>query len=65
MSISTNIKQESIHLKFQLFWQFFLRVWVSIKYDFFDNKNKEYVIEQPDIPDSWINPLGVKKNMHS
>ncbi len=28
-------------------------------YGFFDNENKEYVIERPDVPVSWTNYLGV------
>ena len=31
-----------------------------MKYGHFDNKNREYVIERPDIPVSWTNYLGVK-----
>jgi N,N'-diacetylchitobiose phosphorylase len=31
-----------------------------MKYGYFDNKNREYVIERPDIPVSWTNYLGVK-----
>ena len=31
-----------------------------MKYGFFDNKNREYVIERPDVPVSWTNYLGVK-----
>ncbi len=31
-----------------------------MKYGFFDDKNKEYVIERPDVPVSWTNYLGVK-----
>ncbi len=31
-----------------------------MKYGYFDNKNKEYVITKPDIPVSWTNYLGVK-----
>ncbi len=31
-----------------------------MKYGYFDDKNKEYVIERPDIPVSWTNYLGVK-----
>lgn len=31
-----------------------------MKYGYFDDHNKEYVIEQPDIPVSWTNYLGVK-----
>ncbi len=29
-------------------------------YGFFDNDNREYVIERPDVPVSWTNYLGVK-----
>jgi N,N'-diacetylchitobiose phosphorylase len=31
-----------------------------MKYGFFDNKNREYVIDRPDVPVSWTNYLGVK-----
>ncbi|MCB9208882.1 MAG: N,N'-diacetylchitobiose phosphorylase [Ignavibacteriales bacterium] len=31
-----------------------------MKYGFFDNENKEYVIDRPDVPVSWTNYLGVK-----
>lgn len=31
-----------------------------MRYGFFDNENKEYVIERPDVPVSWTNYLGVK-----
>ena len=31
-----------------------------MKYGFFDDKEKEYVINRPDIPVSWTNYLGVK-----
>lgn len=31
-----------------------------MRYGYFDNTNKEYVIERPDIPVSWTNYLGVK-----
>lgn len=31
-----------------------------MRYGFFDDKNKEYVIERPDVPVSWTNYLGVK-----
>ncbi len=31
-----------------------------MKYGFFDDKNREYVIERPDVPVSWTNYLGVK-----
>lgn len=31
-----------------------------MKYGYFDNHNREYVIERPDIPVSWTNYLGVK-----
>ncbi|MFZ1292247.1 MAG: hypothetical protein WAR79_19285 [Melioribacteraceae bacterium] len=31
-----------------------------MKYGYFDNTNKEYVIEKPDVPVSWTNYLGVK-----
>jgi len=31
-----------------------------MKYGYFDNKNKEYVINRPDVPVSWTNYLGLK-----
>ena len=31
-----------------------------MRYGFFDDKNKEYVIDRPDVPVSWTNYLGVK-----
>ncbi len=31
-----------------------------MRYGFFDNENKEYVIERPDVPVSWTNYIGVK-----
>ncbi|MGO9481625.1 MAG: GH36-type glycosyl hydrolase domain-containing protein [Candidatus Kryptoniota bacterium] len=31
-----------------------------MRYGYFDDKNREYVIERPDIPVSWTNYLGVK-----
>jgi len=31
-----------------------------MRYGYFDNLNREYVIERPDIPASWTNYLGVK-----
>lgn len=31
-----------------------------MRYGYFDNQNREYVIERPDIPVSWTNYLGVK-----
>ncbi len=31
-----------------------------MKYGYFDDKNREYVIERPDVPVSWTNYLGVK-----
>jgi N,N'-diacetylchitobiose phosphorylase len=31
-----------------------------MKYGFFDDENKEYVIEKPDVPASWTNYLGVE-----
>ncbi len=31
-----------------------------MRYGFFDNDNKEYVIERPDVPVSWTNYLGVR-----
>ena len=31
-----------------------------MKYGYFDNANKEYVIERPNVPVSWTNYLGVK-----
>ena len=30
-----------------------------MKYGYFDDDNKEYVIDRPDIPVSWTNYLGV------
>src|SRR5690554_3091452 len=32
----------------------------TMRYGYFDNQNREYVIERPDIPVSWTNYLGVK-----
>ena len=32
-----------------------------MKYGYFDNKNREYVITRPDLPTSWTNYLGVEK----
>lgn len=32
----------------------------TMKYGYFDNENKEYVIERVDLPVSWTNYLGVK-----
>ncbi len=32
----------------------------AIRYGYFDNDNREYVIERPDVPVSWTNYLGVK-----
>ena len=32
-----------------------------MKYGYFDNRNKEYVIDRVDLPVSWTNYLGVKK----
>jgi N,N'-diacetylchitobiose phosphorylase len=29
-----------------------------MKFGYFDDKNKEYVVEKPDTPMSWINYLG-------
>ena len=31
-----------------------------MQYGFFDNENREYVIERPDVPVSWTNYIGVK-----
>jgi N,N'-diacetylchitobiose phosphorylase len=31
-----------------------------MRYGYFDNDNREYVIERPDVPVSWTNYLGVK-----
>ncbi len=31
-----------------------------MRYGYFDNENKEYVIDRPDVPVSWTNYLGVK-----
>ncbi|MCK5146840.1 N,N'-diacetylchitobiose phosphorylase [bacterium] len=31
-----------------------------MKYGYFDDKNREYVVERPDVPVSWTNYLGVK-----
>ena len=31
-----------------------------MRYGYFDNQNREYVIERPDTPVSWTNYLGVK-----
>jgi N,N'-diacetylchitobiose phosphorylase len=31
-----------------------------MKYGYFDNDNKEYVVEKVDLPTSWTNYLGVK-----
>ncbi len=31
-----------------------------MRYGFFDDKNKEYVIDRPDVPVSWTNYLGIK-----
>jgi N,N'-diacetylchitobiose phosphorylase len=31
-----------------------------MRYGYFDNENREYVIESPDVPVSWTNYLGVK-----
>jgi len=31
-----------------------------MKYGYFDNTNREYVIERPDVPVSWTNYLGLK-----
>ena len=31
-----------------------------MKYGYFDDENREYVIEKPDVPVSWTNYLGVK-----
>jgi N,N'-diacetylchitobiose phosphorylase len=30
-----------------------------LRYGYFDNENREYVIERPDVPVSWTNYLGV------
>ena len=29
-----------------------------MKYGYFDDKNREYVIERPDTPAPWVNYLG-------
>ena len=31
-----------------------------MRYGYFDNENREYVIERSDIPVSWTNYLGVR-----
>jgi len=31
-----------------------------LRYGYFDNQNREYVIERPDVPVSWTNYLGVR-----
>lgn len=31
-----------------------------MRYGYFDNKNREYVIERPDVPVSWTNYIGVR-----
>ncbi len=31
-----------------------------MRYGYFDDVNREYVIERPDVPVSWTNYLGVK-----
>ena len=31
-----------------------------MRYGHFDNENREYVIERPDVPVSWTNYLGIK-----
>lgn len=31
---------------------------VAVKYGYFDEKNKEYVVTRPDTPTPWINYLG-------
>jgi N,N'-diacetylchitobiose phosphorylase len=31
-----------------------------MQYGYFDNKNKEYVIDRPDVPVSWTNYIGLK-----
>ena len=31
-----------------------------MRYGYFDDANREYVIERPDVPVSWTNYLGVK-----
>jgi len=31
-----------------------------LRYGYFDNENREYVIERPDVPVSWTNYLGVR-----
>jgi N,N'-diacetylchitobiose phosphorylase len=33
---------------------------ILMRYGYFDDRNREYVIEQPDIPVSWTNYIGVK-----
>jgi len=32
-----------------------------MRYGFFDDENKEYIIDRPDVPVSWTNYLGVKE----
>lgn len=42
-----------------------------MKYGYFDDKNREYVIERPDTPTPWVNYLGspeygaIISNIHS
>lgn len=31
-----------------------------MRYGYFDNEHREYVVERPDVPVSWTNYLGVK-----
>ena len=33
-----------------------------MRYGYFDNENREYVISQVDVPVSWTNYLGVKES---
>ena len=32
-----------------------------MKYGYFDNENREYVIDRPDVPVSWTNYIGTEK----
>ncbi len=32
----------------------------SVRYGYFDNEHREYVVERPDVPVSWTNYLGVR-----
>ncbi len=31
-----------------------------MRYGYFDDQNREYVVERPDVPVSWTNYIGVK-----